>query len=278
MSAVFETPSHGPLDAATLSVGRVMHSRRRPVVNNFVYPTFYLTVDVARLEKLESRWFSLDRRNLLSFHRRDHGPRDGSSLDAWARALLVQHGVSANAEIYLHCYPRLFGYAFNPVSFWYCYRRTATGAREIAAVIAEVNNTFGERHNYIVAHSDGRAIRARDVITARKCFHVSPFCDVSGRYRFRFDISATREHVVIEYCDGEAADQDATDETTPLLLTSVIGWSRPLTPSTIRAAVFGQPLMTFMVVARIHWQALRLVMKKVKYYSKPTPPLTETTR
>jgi uncharacterized protein len=273
----------GPGHTASLSVGRVMHSRRRPVINNFVYPTFYLTFNVARLDALSNRWFSVNRFNLLSLYERDHGARDGTALEPWARALLAKHGVAANAEIYLHCYPRLFGYAFNPVAFWYCYNNGADGRRELAAVIAEVSNTFGERHNYIVAHADGRAIRAGDVLTAKKCFHVSPFCDVKGFYRFRFDVSASREHVVIEYHDDEAsraaeAPQDATPPMGPLLLTSVIGWSRPLTPASIRDAVAGQPLMTFMLLARIHWQAARLWLKKVQFFTKPQPPLEETTR
>jgi uncharacterized protein len=269
-------PSGPHRDAATLSLGRVMHSRRRPVVHNFVYPTFYLTVDVDRIHQLDNRWFSVGRFNLLSFRESDHGPRDGTSLAHWARQLLATHRIRADAEIYLHCYPRLFGYAFNPVAFWYCYRHDGEGGRELAAVIAEVNNTFGERHNYLLAHVDGRAIKPRDVLTASKCFHVSPFCDIRGRYRFRFDVTASREHVVIEYCDEP--EDDPTLLHSPLLLTSVIGWARPLSAASVRDAVLAQPLMTFLLVARIHWQAVRLWWRNVKFYSKPNPPLSETTR
>lgn len=263
-----------PLNTASLSVGRVMHSRRRPIVNSFVYPTFYLTFNVARLDALDTRWFGVNRFNLLSLHERDHGARDGTALEPWARKLLADHDIDADGDIYLHCYPRLFGFAFNPVAFWYCYRSRGD-KRELAAVIAEVNNTFGERHNYIVAHTDGRPIRAGDVLSAQKCFHVSPFCDVTGHYRFRFDVTTTREHVVIEYHDNSG---EAAIESQPLLLTSVIGWSRPLSPASIRDAVAGQPLMTFMLLARIHWQAVRLWIKKVKFYRKPNLPLKETTR
>jgi hypothetical protein len=252
-----------------------MHSRRRPVVNSFVYPTFYLTFDVARMDLLANRWFGVNRLNLLSLYERDHGARDGTALEPWARKLLADHDISVDGEIFLHCYPRLFGFAFNPVAFWYCYRKTAVGGRELAAVIAEVSNTFGERHNYLVAHPDGRSIRAGDVLTARKCFHVSPFCEVKGLYRFRFDVTATREHVVIEYHD---ALTESLAEPGPLLLTSVIGWARPLSASSIRNAVAGQPLMTLMLVARIHWQAVRLWLKKVKFHAKPQPPLQETSR
>jgi len=161
----------------------------------------------------------------------------------------------ATGEAWLHTYPRVLGYVFKPVSFWYCHRQDGT----LAAIVAEVNNTFGERHCYLLAGPDlgwGREL------TARKVFHVSPFCSVQGSYRFRF--MRTEDRVV--------ARVDHDDDAGALLETSVSGHLAPLTPAAARAAFFGMPLMTLSVVARIHWQALKLWRKRVPFFSKPAPP------
>ena len=132
--------------AAQLIRGQVMHERQRPVRHRFVYPVFYLRLDVARLDELNSYWFGVDRRRPVSLHVRDYGPRDGSSLELWMRALLHEHGINAGGEILLQTFPRVFGFAFNPVSFWYCHD-VEGGLR---AVLAEVSNTFGETHRYLL--------------------------------------------------------------------------------------------------------------------------------
>jgi DUF1365 family protein len=155
----------------------------------------------------------------------------------------------------------VLGFAFNPVSFWYCHGHDDS----LAAIVAEVNNTFGERHCYLLSGPDlafGREVRAR------KVFHVSPFCAVRGSYRFRF--MRTAEHTV--------ACIDHDDDEGPLLLTSVSGRLRPLDAASVRAAFFGMPLMTLGVLARIHWQAARLWAKKAPFFSKPRPPQAFTTR
>jgi hypothetical protein len=242
-----------------------MHSRRRPVVNTFVYPTFFLCLPLSRLEAASNRWFGVNRFNLLAVHAKDHGARDGTALEPWVRALLARFGVTAaDGEVVLHCYPRLFGYAFNPVAFWYCHDRQGA----LRAVIAEVNNTFGERHNYLVCHPDQRPITAEDVLSTEKVFHVSPFCEIKGHYRFRFAGGADRQLVHIDYHDHEGL----------LLVTSVFGRARPLTAAEVLRTVAGQPLMTLLVILRIHWQAARLFIRRVRFISKPPLPLHETTR
>ena len=116
---------------------------------------------------------------------RDHG--DGRPLLAWIEQLLVRAGVhDADGEIWLHCFPRMLGYAFNPVSFWFCERRDGA----LRAIVCEVHNTFGERHCYVLAHDDDRPIAWGETLRARKVFHVSPFCAVAGSYRFRFLLAA----------------------------------------------------------------------------------------
>ena len=142
-----------------LFFGEVMHSRLRPRRNRFVYRVFFLRVRVDRLDTLRGPLFSLDRWNLFSLHRRDHGARDESELEPWIRGLLAHEGLdSADGEIWLQTFPRMLGYVFNPVSFWLCHDR----AGALRTVLCEVNNTFGERHNYLLAHPDQRPILPGD--------------------------------------------------------------------------------------------------------------------
>ena len=138
----------------------------------------------------------------------------------------------------------------------------------LRVVLAEVSNTFGERHTYLVAHEDGRPIGADDTLTAKKVFHVSPFFPVSGEYRFRFNTHLDVRHVSIGYFEGEAR----------VLATSIAGRAQPLTGRTLARAVLRFPLLTLGVIARIHWQALRLWRLRVPFYRKPKPPLEGFTR
>jgi DUF1365 family protein len=250
---------------AQLYFGEVMHSRLRPRRNRFRYPVFFLRFPLSRMDTLRTPLLSVDRWNLLSVHRRDHGARDGSDLQAWARAVLRAEGIDrADGEIWLQAFPRVLGYVFNPVSFWLCHDR-AGGLR---AVLCEVSNTFGERHNYLLAHPDQRCIGAGDWLTARKVFHVSPFCEVRGSYRFQFLFEAAQSSVRIDYHDGNGM----------LLATAVRGRPVPLTTGALARAFLLYPWMTLGVIARIHWQALRLWRKGVPFFRKPLPPTQETTR
>jgi DUF1365 family protein len=270
------------LNAPRLNFGKVMHQRMKPVGHRFVYGVFFLTVPLARLSELGNGLLKRDRFGLLSFLTRDYGPRDGSDLDAWMRKLLREEGIaSADGEIVLHSFPRVLGYVFNPISLWYCHDKSGA----LRAVLAEVSNTFGERHNYLVAHGDERVIAPGDWLMARKVFHVSPFCEVKGHYRFRFDLAKDRIFAQIDYHDGPAPDADTGGESsagvcadTKLLVTTVHGHGVPIADRAVLKAFFAYPLMTFGVIFRIHWQALRLWGKRVPFFSKPNPPLQETTR
>lgn len=204
-----------------------------------------------------------NRRAALAFHDADHGTGGPDAL-AWMEQLLAQHGMhDADGEIWLHTYPRVLGHTFKPVSFWYCHR--ADGS--LRAVVAEVNNTFGERHCYLLdAPQYGVPCRAD------KVFHVSPFCPVRGEYRFVF---MRTPHT------GPGAEQGRTvaridyhDEAGgPVLIgTSVSGTLVPLTAQTRRRALWGHPLLTLAVIARIHWHALRLAFKRTPFFRQPAPP------
>ena len=258
------TPGVAPraLSVATPALihGEVTHRRSRPAQHAFTYPAFCLRLPLSQLGMLERRGIAHNRRGIVSFHDRDHGPCDGSALLPWIRALLAAEGVAADGEIVLHAFPRMLGYVFNPVSFWVCHDR-AGGVR---AVLCEVRNTFGERHRYLLAGTDGARLESGQTLQTRKVFHVSPFCDVKGRYVFRFHFGAERWLARIDYFD--------TDGIQPLLETWISGQAEAMTPAATSGLAWRYRLFTFGVVARIHWQALRLWLKRVPYFTKPVPP------
>ena len=248
-------------NAALIGIGEVRHTRIRPARNSFAYPTYFLVLPMRSLRASQCSALPRNRFGLISFFDRDHGDARADSL-AWVDELLAREGVGdATGEVWLHCYPRVLGFTFKPVSFWYCHR---TDGR-LAAVIVEVNNTFGERHCYLLA---GPELANGRELSATKVFHVSPFCEVAGNYRFRFMHAPGRTIACIDHHDAQG----------PLIQTSVSGELQPLTAASARAAFFGMPLMTLLVVARIHWQALRLWAKRVPFVRKPKPPSTFITR
>jgi uncharacterized protein len=248
-----------------LGVGEVRHRRLRPRAHAFSYPTYFLLLPLRSMQQQAHAALARNRFGLLSFFDRDHGDGRGNAL-AWLDELLHKEGITdAQGEAWLHCYPRVLGFAFKPVSFWYCHRVD----NALAAIVVEVNNTFGERHCYLLT---GPELAYGHELQAQKVFHVSPFCQVQGRYRFRF-MRTTQS--------GQArtvARIDHDDEAGALLQTSVSGRLQALTTQAQRAVFFGMPLMTLGVLTRIHWQALRLWAKRVPFVSKPAPPQAFTSR
>ncbi|MEO5695844.1 MAG: DUF1365 domain-containing protein [Burkholderiaceae bacterium] len=267
----------GLANRALLGIGEVRHARMRPVHHAFAYPTYFLMLPMRSLRAQGCNDLPRNRFGLISFYDRDHGDGRADSLD-WLDDLLLREDIrDAHGEVWLHCYPRVLGYTFKPVSFWYCHRADAS----LAAVVVEVNNTFGERHCYLLSGNDlafGREMRAV------KAFHVSPFCAVSGSYRFRFMQRLPARPDGRDPGDASSpiartlARIDHHDEHGPVLHTSVSGQLRPLTGARLRAAFFGMPLMTLGVMARIHWQAWKLWRKRVPFLRKPPPPATIVSR
>ena len=246
---------------ARIGIGVVRHRRLRPVEHAFEYPSYFLLLPMRSLQREPCAALNRNRFGALSFHDRDHGDGGDDAL-AWLDALLAAEGITdADGEVWLQCYPRVLGYAFKPVSFWFCEHRDGS----LAAVVVEVNNTFGERHCYLLA--DATLAYGREA-SARKVFHVSPFCAVDGGYRFRFLRSAAS-------ANGPArcvARIDHHDAAGALLQTSLSGRLEPLSGRSARSAFFRMPLMTFGVIARIHWQALRVWLKRVPFLRKPASP------
>ena len=251
-------PTERPDIAAWLMIGRVMHERLRPRPHRFAYPVFYVRCNLARLATLDSWWFGINHWGPLSLFACDHGPCDGRDLDTWMRAQLVEAGVPADGEIWLQAFPRVFGYAFNPVSFWFCHDRDGA----LRALLAEVRNTFGARHSYLLSAPNGAPIDASTELTCRKVLHVSPFCRVEGGYRFRVRETQSASSVAIDYRDAEGL----------LIRTALGGRLLPLTRAAALGALARQPFLTLGVVARIHWQALRLFAEKVPFYGKHPAP------
>lgn len=286
MSSAHFTPAATPLDAIRTTAqlpaidtaltgfaiihGAVAHTRHRPSVNAFRYPAFCLRLPLSRLATLDECGVAYNRRGAISFHDRDHGARDGSPLLPWIRELLAAEGIQADGEVVLYAFPRMLGYVFNPISFWVCHDR----AGAVRAVLCEVRNTFGEHHNYLLAHPDGRSIATGESLAAHKAFHVSPFCAVRGHYVFRFRFGGDRWLARIDYHDGDTREPWAP----PLLATSISGRAAPLERSEVRGLLWRYRLFTFGVVARIHWQALKLRLKGARVFRKPPPPVTSTSR
>ena len=244
--------------------GETFHGRHGGVKNAFRYGVDYVLLD-AEAEPRAPGLFSRNRGNLLSLHDRDHGGPPGQGRGAaWVREVLQAHGITLPwLRIELLTQPRVLGHVFNPVSFWLC--RDGTGA--LRTVIAEVTNTFGDRHSYLCYHDDLAAITREDTLTARKIFHVSPFQEIAGEYRFRFDIAADKIGIWIDFRDGENG-----------VLATLVGRRAPLTNGSILAACLRRPFGSRRVLALIHWQALKLFLKGARYHTRPAPPVEEVSR
>jgi DUF1365 family protein len=235
----------------------------------FRYPAYFLRLPLAWIDGARPRGgprlLGIDRFNLLSVMRRDYGARDGSPLAPWIRGLLSANGLqAADGEVVLYTLPRVLGHAFNPVSFWMCHDRQG----RLRAVLCEVSNTFGERHNYLVSNLDGAPIGTGLCLRARKVFHVSPFFPVDGEYRFRFHEAAGRCLFRIDYHRAGL----------PHLNTSLSGRAEAPTDLRLLRAFLRLPWLMVGVIVRIHLQALKLWWKGAVFHRKPLPPAETTTR
>ncbi|HRJ12800.1 MAG TPA: DUF1365 domain-containing protein, partial [Alphaproteobacteria bacterium] len=234
--------------AAQIFTAKVMHKRLFPKENHFAYGVYYLALPLPA-QPLRSIWGSFDPADL--------GRRDGSDPHDWARAILSDYGINEMIKnITLITMPRILGYIFNPVSFYLC--MDENGA--LRAVLCEVHNTFGEQHSYLCAHADRSPIAADAWLAAEKIFHVSPFLDRSGSYLFRFDMRDDKLGIWIDYHDAAAERQ---------LLTSLIGKLEPLDRSSLRRAFWRHPLVTLKAITLIHWQAMKLFFKGIRYFCLP---------
>jgi uncharacterized protein len=237
------------------------HGRKGPVRNAFRYTVDYLLLDPEKDQG--PRLFARNRGNLMSLHDADHGGAPGQGRGSlWAREVLTAHALPTD-RLLLLAQPRLLGHVFNPVSFWLAYDHLG----HLRAVIAEVSNTYGDRHSYLCHREDRAPITREDTITAQKIFHVSPFQPVEGTYAFRFDIRPDRIGIWIDYTSATGG-----------LYTNLIGPRQPLTNRGILASALRRPFGSRRVLALIHWQALKLALKRVKFNARPGPPGEDVSR
>ncbi len=254
----------GSIGASILNA-RVMHKRLAPKINKFEYGIYYLALPLESIEdKSLDQELPINRFGLQSFYEKDHGQRDGSSLKKWALDILSAYNVNDVDQITLICMPRVLGYVFNPVSFWVCY----DASEQIRAVICEVNNTFGETHSYVCLNRSAADWAPNTTYKAKKSFHVSPFIERSGSYEFRFDLSDQRCEIRIDHQDEDECKQ---------LITVLNGRFESLNKKELQRTFFSHPLITFKAITLIHYQAFKLMFKKIKYRRKPPQFKTRVT-
>jgi DUF1365 family protein len=239
--------------------GMTTHVRSKPVEHRLQYGLFSLLIDLDELDDLERiPLFSHNRTNIVSFFDRDHGPRDGSELRPWITARLREAGFEETpGRIRLLCLPRILGYEFNPLTIWFI----DAGDGSPRWLLYEIHNTFGEAHSHLVEIDDEEQHRHG----FRKEFFVSPFFDVAGGYRVRITQPRSTMSVAITYeVEGER-----------VFTATLVGKRRPLTTKTLLEAVVRYPLLTFKVMAAIHWEAAKLWLKGARYRKRPDPPDTD---
>jgi DUF1365 family protein len=243
---------------SALYAGIVAHRRLRPKPHRLRYRIFSLLLDLDEIAALCERLhlFSRRRFNLFSFDERDHGDGSGASLREWAEGHLAAAGIELKGgPIRLLAMPRVLGYGFNPLSIWFCYFRNGN----LAALLHEVHNTFGERHTYLIPVTESYGVVTQECV---KTFHVSPFMAMDMRYEFRVLAPGQRLNVFIEGSDAEG----------PIIVASYAARRRALTDAALLRVFFLTPLLTFKVVGGIYWEALRLWLKGIKPRDRPPPP------
>jgi uncharacterized protein len=266
------TPGMSPADAPAagprIGFGWVRHHRLRPVDHAFAYPGCFLLLPMRALARQPAPPLRRNRRAWFSFHDRDHGDGGPDAL-AWIESRLRAAGIDGvDGEIWLQTFPRLLGHVFKPVSFWYCLARDG----RLVAVLTEVNNTFGQRHVYLLHGPElawGREQRTG------KCLHVSPFNQVEGGYRMRFLMARAETAAMTataavgdpvaaaRHCVVRIDHDDAQGE---VLRTSQSGALRALDAAALRHLAWHMPWHALAVTWRIHWQALRLALKGVRFF------------
>ena len=256
----------GAIDAAAaLYFGEVMHARLKPVGHRFSYRVMSLLIDLDRLDAADrqSPLFGVNRAALYSFNEADHGMRDGSSLRLYAQRCAAERGIDlTGGRVLLLCYPRLLGFTFNPLSAYFGYR----AGGELALIIYEVRNTFGDIHAYVLPVKPGEISEAGVRQQQEKRFHVSPFIELAMCYHFR--VSPPDNSIKLRILE--------TDRDGPLLAATFHGRRRALTTAALLRSFFCLPLVTFKIVAAIHWEALRLWLKGARLVPRPNTAAAKT--
>ena len=234
--------------------GKVIHKRFKPKEHFFKYSVFSLLIDLSELNQLdkEIKFFSFNKFNLISFYEKDHGSRDGSSLVAWVKKNLEANNIHfKDVKIKLLCYPRIFGYVFNPLSVFFIYNSN----EKLISILYEVKNTFGEQHTYIFKVDDDLKLFQHN---CSKKFHVSPFIEMDCKYYFRILKPEDKMSVII--------DQYQANE--KILYASQDGKRVDFNSKELLKSYLKHPLMTFKIISAIHFEAFKLWTKGIKFIKK----------
>ena len=234
--------------------GNVVHKRFKPKIHFFKYKVFSLLIDLSELELLDKnlKIFSYNKFNIVSFYDRDHGARDGSSIKEWVIDNLKRNNINnENIQIKLLCYPRIFGYVFNPLSVFYIYDNNSN----LISVLYEVKNTFGEQHTYIFKTDIDQNLIQH---TCKKKFHVSPFIEMDCTYFFRLLKPGKKISVII----------DQNDKDGKILYASQDGVRSKINNANFVKSYLKHPLMTFKIILAIHFEAFKLWSKGIKFIKK----------
>ena len=239
---------------SSIYTGTVIHKRFKPKTHFFNYKVFSLLIDLSEMNLLDKnlRIFSYNKFNIISFFNKDHGPRDGSSLKKWVVENLKKNNIeTSDIQIKLLCYPRIFGYVFNPLSVFYVYDKNL----DLISVLYEVKNTFGQQHTYIF-----KAKKNQNLIQhiCKKKFHVSPFIEMNCIYFFRLLKPGNKISVTIDLEDPEGK----------ILYASQDGVKSELNNKNLIKSYLKHPLMTFKIIIAIHFEAFKLWTKGIKYIKK----------
>ena len=234
--------------------GQVIHKRFKPKVHYFKYKVFLLLLDLSELEILDKKvkFFSFNKFNLISFHEKDHGERDGSSLKLWVQKNLEKNNIqNTDIKIKILCYPRIFGFVFNPLSVFYVYNLEG----QLISILYEVKNTFGEQHTYIF-----KVLKDSNLIqnNCSKKFHVSPFIEMNCNYFFRLLKPGNKISVIIDQYDSEDK----------ILYASQDGIRSDFNTKQLIKSYLKHPIMTFKIIIAIHYEAFKLWAKGIKFIKK----------
>ena len=233
--------------------GKVIHKRFKPKEHYFKYNVFSLLIDLNELEEINKyiKFFSYNKFNIISFYDKDHGDRDGSSIKLWVKKNLRNIGImTEDINIKLLCYPRIFGYVFNPLSTYFIYNKHS----ELISIFYEVKNTFGEQHTYIFKAQDEKTVQNK----CKKKFYVSPFIEMDCEYHFKTLNPREQLSVVINQNDKDGK----------LLFASQDGISKDFNNKNLILSYLTHPLMTFKIIGAIHYEAFKLWAKRIKLISK----------
>ena len=232
--------------------GKVIHRRFKPKEHYFKYNVFSLLIDIDELDIIQSKIkiFSYNKFNIISFFDKDHGERDSSSLKNWVYSNLKKIGIEEEVKIQLLCYPRIFGYVFNPLSIFFVYDKSS----KLIAILYEVKNTFGEQHTYVFKTNDEKVIQN----ICKKQFYVSPFIEMNCDYSFKILKPEEQLSVVINQSDEEGK----------LLFASQDGIAQVFNNKNLIISFLSHPLMSFKVIAAIHYEAFKLWIKRIKLVTK----------